>query len=403
MTTFIYKAKKANAETVTGQINAQSQDEAVELINQLGLLPITINPVVGKNEPVHFNKHRKLPSKEIYVFTRQLANLVKSGVSVLRSINILKEQSENRFLKKILENIAYQINNGRSLSDAFAEYPNIFSLLYVTMVRAGEESGNLQAMLDSIATYQRSQEELRSRVRTAIAYPILMFFVGMGTVYFMFSFVLPRMSALFDTMGDQLPLPTRILLKLSALVSQWGLWSIFALTVFAYLMTQWAKSRIGKKTLSHMVLNIPLIGDILLRSELARFCRTLVLLSQGGVSLVGALQVAIPLLENEVVKAHLIKCRETLIAGGSFGETLKKSDKIPSMMGYLVAVGEETGNLDDVLLELALTYENETNEKIKIMTTLLEPIMILAIGLVIAFIVFAMLLPIFQLDVMGGT
>jgi len=151
------------------------------------------------------------------------------------------------------------------------------------------------------------------------------------------------------------------------------------------------------------VLNIPLIGDILLRTELARFCRTLVLLIRGGVSLVGALHVAIPLLQNDLVKAQLIKCRESLIAGGSFGETLKKSSKIPSMMGYLVAVGEETGNLEEVLLELGDTYESETNEQIKIMTTYLEPLIIMFISVVIGFIVIAMLLPIFQLDIMSGT
>jgi len=403
MITYTYKAKRANAETVTGQISAQSQDEAVELINQLGLLPITVDPLAGKDEPVHLSKHRKIPSKETYIFTRQLANLVKSGVTILRAINIMAEQTDNRVLKKVLSNIASQIQNGKSMSDSFAEYPNIFSSLYVTMVRAGEESGNLHAMLESIALYQHAQEEIRSKVRSAVAYPIFMLFVGVGTIYFMFSFVLPRMASLFDTMGDQLPLPTQILLKISQIISQWGLWSVFIFVVVIFLLTQWAKSKPGKKTLSYLVLNIPLFGDMLLRRELARFCRTLVLLNQGGVSLVNALQIAIPLLENDVVKTDFVKCRENLITGGSFGETLKKSKKIPSMMGYLVAVGEETGSLDDVLLELAQTYENETNEQIKIMTTYLEPLMILAIGLVIGFIVIAMLLPIFQLDVMSGS
>jgi type II secretory pathway component PulF len=217
----------------------------------------------------------------------------------------------------------------------------------------------------------------------------------------MLSFVLPKMSGLFTTMGEQLPLPTKILLGASQAVNQWGLFAILAVTVGVFLVLQWAKSGPGKRVLSRFILGIPLIGDILLKTELARFCRTLVLLNQGGISLVHSLQIAIPILENEVVKNHLIHCKETLLAGGSFGETLKRSAQIPTMMGYLIAVGEESGNLDEVLIELAVSFETETNERIKVMTTLLEPVLILAIGLIVGFIVFAMLLPIFQLDIMS--
>jgi len=402
MITYKYKAKKSNAQSVEGEIKAASQDEAIELINQLGLLPVSVIAQSSDDHIELVNSRARIKSKERYIFTKQLANLIKSGVSILRSINIIAEQTQNKLFKKILLNISERINSGSTFSGSLEQYPKIFSSLYITMVHAGEESGSLQEMLESLASFQSAQEDIRSKVRLAVSYPCLMLFVGIGTVYFMLSFVMPRMSSLFTTIGDDLPLPTKILLSSSDMVSQWGLWFFIGFAMFIFLMMRWAKSHIGNRMISSFVLNLPLIGDILLKSELLRFCRTIVLLSQGGVSLVNALHISIPMLGNEVVKGQLILCREELIAGGSFGEMLKKSNKIPSMMGYLVSVGEESGNLDEVLLELAQTYENETNEKIKIMTTLLEPIMILIIGLMIGFIVFAMLLPIFQLDIMSS-
>ncbi|HLF19099.1 MAG TPA: type II secretion system F family protein [Candidatus Omnitrophota bacterium] len=401
MATYIYRAKKSTAETVTGTVKAQSQDEAIDLINQLGLLPISVKPQEEREESGAISRTRTVSSKERYIFTKQLANLLKSGVTILRALAIIGEQTHNRFLRRVIEHIGHQIKNGKSLSQALSVYPNLFSSLYVTMVAAGEESGNLQSMLVSVAEYQFREEEIRSKVRMAVAYPILMLIVGGATIYFMLSFVLPKMSGLFANMGEQLPLPTQILLGVSKAINQWGLFGILAAVVGVFVVLQWAKSAYGKRVLSQFILGIPLIGDILLKTELARFCRTLVLLNQGGISLVHSLHIAIPILENEVVKNHLIRCKEALLAGGSFGETLKKSSQIPTMMGYMISVGEESGSLDEVLIELAVSFEGETNERIKVMTTLLEPVLILAIGVIVGFIVFAMLLPIFQLDIMS--
>ena len=401
MATYVYKAKKSTAETVTGKITAGSQEEAVELINQLGFLPVSVFP----EEELPALRKRSLPrrikQKELYLFSRQLANLLKSGVSILRALQIISEQTGNGYFRKVIMDIHREVKNGKSLSEGLAQFPKIFSSLYVTLVHAGEESGRLQQMLVNIAMYQRRQAEIFSKVRTALAYPVLMAFVGVATVYFVLTFVLPKMMGLFNSIGEQLPLPTLILIKISYFLSHWWPALLIGIGGLTALLRLWGLSHSGRSAWSRVALHLPLFGPVILRSELSRFARTLVLLLEGGVSIIKALEISIPSLRNEIIKDHLLRCKKTLTTGGSFGESMKKSNEIPAMMGHLISVGEESGNLNEVLSEIADTYEQETNEQVKIMTTLLEPLMILLIGGVIGFIVFAMLLPIFQIDVLS--
>ncbi len=398
MTTYVYRAKKNSAETVSGQILAHTQDEAIDLISQLGLLPVSIEAKADSAQTQSV-RYQKVKTKDICVFSRQLANLLKSGVSILRSLAILEEQTMQPYFKKVISNIAWGIKNGRSFSDCLSEYPLIFSPLYITMINAGEESGNIQEMLISISIYQQRQEEVLSKVRIALAYPILMAVVGVGTIYFILSFVLPKMASLFDNMGSQLPLPTKILLTISSiLVKGWAV-ALIAILLIGLSIKRWAQSAQGRLILSKVFLRLPLFGEIILKSELSRFCRTVVLLMKSGVPIVRSLQIAIPILSNEVIKAQLTKSKNDLTGGGSLGENLRQSSEIPPMMAHMIAIGEESGNLNEVFNEVATTYEQETDEKIKVMTTLFEPMMILVIGLIVGFIVFAMLLPIFQMDV----
>ena len=401
MTTFIYKAKKNTAETVAGEINAQTQEEAIDLINQLGLLPVSVKPQEAGNENIDLGRPRNVKSVEFFVFSRQLANLLKSGVAVLRALSIMEEQTSSPYFRKVIAAIVQGIKHGKSLSECLEEFPHIFSSLYITMVRAGEEGSNLQDMLVSVSIYQRRQEEIRGKVRMALAYPVFMAAVGLLTVYFILTFVLPKMFGLFDSIGEALPLPTVILLKISGFLNQGGLWWLVIGAVGCLLFGRWAKGKAGRSALSQVLLKIPMLGDVLLKTELSRFSRTLVLLLQSDVSIIKALQISIPILSNELVKKHLYRCQEALETGSSFGESLREAKEMPSMMGHLISVGEESGNLTEVLTEIAETYEQETDESIKMFTTLLEPVMILLVGLVIGFIVFAMLLPIFQVDILS--
>jgi type II secretory pathway component PulF len=398
MTTFVYKAKKNSSETVTGTIKALNRDEAIELINQLGLLPVSVDPEKGEIAESS-SKIARIKNKELYLFSRQLANLLKSSVSLIKALSIIGDQTTHPYFKKIVTDICWEVKNGKSFSESLSAYPDIFSTLYLTMIRAGEESGNLHGMLESIAKYQRSQEEIYSKVRLALAYPLFMLIVGVGTIYFVLSVVFPKMAGLFDNLGDNLPLATSILLSISQAITQRWYFIVLVIFVSGFIISRWAISEKGKAMLSRLILNTPLFGELVLKVDLARFCRTMVMLNHSGVSLLRALQISIPLIGNQLIRDKFSKAKEQLEGGESLGESLKDFTYIPKMMTHLITIGEEAGNLDGVLTEIADTFEQETDEKIKIMTTLLEPLMILIIGTVIGFIVFAMLLPIFQADI----
>lgn len=398
MSTYFYKAKKNTAETVNGTINARTQEEAVELISDLGLIPVHVEEKRVETKLNNLRKPKKVRPKEVFVFSRQLSNLLRTGVPVLRALSILEGQTQNDYFQSVIAYIANDIKNGETMSDSLSNFSDIFSSLYITMVHAGEESGNLQDILMSLADYQQQQEELSSKVRMALAYPCLMGIVGFLTVYFVMTFVFPKMANLFDTMGDNLPLPTKILMHVSDALSIGWVWILICLLTVTFAMLRWVKSAKGRASISRFILGLPIFGSIILKTELTRFCRTVVLLLKSGVSVIMSLQIATPILSNDILKAKLLMCIDNLVAGGSLGASLQNVKEIPAMMGHLICVGEETGNLTDVLNEVAHIYEQETAEQIKIMTTLLEPLMILSIGLVIAFIVFAMLLPIFQIN-----
>ena len=401
MTTYVYKAKKKSAETVTGQISAQNQDEAVDLITQLGMLPVSIEeelPGKARDEALSV---KKIKSKELYLFSRQLGNLLKAGVSLPKALTIIEQQTENLYFKKVIAHLLWQIKNGKSFSQALSQYPPIFSHLYVTMIKAGEESGDLEKMLATVVTYQKYQEETFSKLRMALAYPLFMAVMGTGTVIFILSFVLPKLIVLFQNVGEDLPMPTRILIALSQLFHRG--WYVLLILLGSGIIG-WQRLSVFDKTrhtFSRALLKIPLLGEMLLKDQLARFCRTLVMLLKSGISIVHSLAIAIPVINNEILKEQFIKCHSEITLGKSFGFSIKQRQFIPSMMGHLITVGEESGNLNEVLDDIADSYEQETNERLRILTTLLEPAMILVMGGIIGFIVFAMLLPIFQLDVMG--
>lgn len=399
MPSFLYKAKKGAHEAVTGEITAQNLEEAVELIHQMGLLPVQVEE--GNAHPSNTLRSkvnvRRVSLRELYSFSRQLAGLLKAGIPILRALTVLQTQTGHKHFKRVIEDISLGIKNGRPFSSCLGDYPGVFSSLFVAMVHAGEESGNLPEMLLSVAQHQRSQADIISKVRTAMAYPAFMGVIGVGTIFFILTFVMPKITALFSNV-QQLPLPTVILLNLSAFLRVTWLWILVTVLAAGIGIQFWARSAAGQFTLSYFKLRIPFFGKFLLKVELARFCRTMELLLKSGIPILRSIQIAIPTVGNEIVRQILVGSQADLMAGGSFGASLQRSKLIPAVVGHLIAVGEESGNLTEALRDVSDGYEQETAETIKTFTTLLEPLMILTIGSVVGFIVFAMLLPIFQVD-----
>ncbi len=405
MAIYKYSAKKDPLNTVEGRIEAASEKEAVEKISLLGYTPIEIEQESQARELSigHLLKTAlRLRSREITIFSRQLASLLKSGVPILKSLDIISEQSENHSFKGILRDIYKQIEDGATFSSVLAQYPAIFSPLYIAMIRAGEDSGALPEVLLKIADYRAKQEDMVSRMRMAMAYPILMACVGIGTVIFMLSFVMPRLMGLYKDMQQTLPLPTKILLSISRGLQQWWVWIYLFLILFFILLiiNRYLRTKAGRIAFSLFQLHIPVIGTLVLKAELARFSRTLELLLRSGIPIIKAITITIPVLGNELIKNQFYTSFKDLEQGGSLGRSLKNSKLIPLFMSNLIIVGEESGKLDQALTELAGSYERDTDEAIRIMGSLLEPLMILGMGLIVGFIVVAMLLPIFEINVM---
>ncbi len=401
MPSYFYKAKKDAINAITGQISAQNEEDALEMINQLGLIPVSIEE--SNAEGVLFRDIRevKVKGKELYLFSKQLANLLKSGVTLLKALEVLSEQTKTVYFSKVLDDISIGVKSGRSFSACLEDYPSIFSPLFVAMVRAGEEMGKLQKMLNSVADFLKAQEEFSSKVRSAMVYPLFMLVIGVSTVIFILTFVMPKMAVIFAGAGQALPLPTRIVMSISQYFKAYGLGTIIVGAIIFLGFNRWRSTTRGSIIIGQFLLNLPWIRDFVLKVDLARFTRTLSLLLESGLTIIRSIEMATPTMHNPQLKMDLHLCIQSLAGGENLGTCLSRSSLIPPMMVQLITVGEESGSLQESLRDIAESYESDINETTKMITTVLEPVLILAVGAVVGLIVFAMLLPIFSMDLMA--
>ena len=405
MPLFKYRAKDGPS-NVEGTVEAQTREDAVEKINKMGYLPVRVEDKIDNESDKNIaSRHLFAPrvkSKDVTIFSRQLASFVKSGVPILRGLSIISEQAENPAFREVLDVIRYEIKEGASFSATLKKYPKIFPPLYVAMVKSGESSGNLNEVLLRIADHRQKQEAIVSRVRSALAYPILMTLVGGGTIFFMLTFVMPRLMRIFIRMEQDLPGPTKFLLNISSALQHGWMWLLVGLIAIIILIKQGSKTKVQKSFISHLKLRLPLLGPFYHKSELAQFSRTFELLIKSSIPILKAIKIAVPILDNTLIQYELMNSYKDLEEGSSFGKSLARSEVFPKFMTSLIIVGEESGRLDEALGEIASTYERDTDEAIKVMTSLLEPILILVMGLIVGFIVVAMLLPIFEINMMAG-
>lgn len=417
MPQFAYRAKKGPSDVVNGTLEAASVEEALEKLDGMGLLPVRVDEVGASKADGAAPKKRasdsapaqaapaprrlkggRIKSSQITMFGRQLSSLIKSGVPILRALWIISEQTDSVALRAFLSQAQDEIKNGSTLSSVLVRYPKLFPPVYIAMVRAGEDSGTLQETLLRVSEYRKKQEDLASKVRSASAYPALMALTGAGTILFMLAFVIPKLTTLFDRMGEALPLPTQILMAVSNALRTPPFWAGAAVLAAAVTAAVRFKSERASLFWSRAALSAPFVKDFVLKTELARFSRTLELLVRCGTPIMRAIEITAPVVENRVLRRVFEQAQKDLGGGGTLGQTLKRSRDIPLFMTNLVSVGEESGSLDDALGEIASFYEAETEEAVKTVTSLLEPLMILGMGLIVGFIVIAMLLPMFELN-----
>lgn len=400
MPKFTYQAKKGPLEKVCGTIEAKNQPQAIALLEQSGLFPIRIEEIAKDACGYRPAALKRIRQQDLTVFTRQFSNLVESGLTVTQALNVLSQQTINSSLKNIIIDIENRIKDGSTLSDSLNCYPKQFSQFYCAVVKAGEISGALEVVLNRLADFSEQEEKIRSDIISALAYPTLIVSVGLITIYVLLTFVVPKLTSMFEEMGQSLPLPTQILINISnTLQTYWWLILLSITTIF--FVFKRTKSYDERLFWDKLVLNLPLIGKTIQKSEMAHFVRTLSLLLESGVSILVSLEAVSNTIINSAIKTEILKISQDIKDGASLSSAVKKSHHFPAYVANIINVGEESGALEKSLKRIAVSYEQELGRHMRIMVSLLEPIMILIMGLLVAFIVAAMLLPIFQINLMA--
>jgi len=403
MPRFLYKAKRGPTEILEGKIEAENQNQAAVKLSGMGLYTLSIEEetaaFIKKSRRRIFLK-KAIPLRDLSNFTRQLSNLLDSGLTMLNALNILIEQSENPNLKHITGLIRDDVRDGTTFSGALAKHPKVFSTLYVNMVASGEISGALEEVLRRLSDFLEKDEENIAKIRSSMAYPALMAFVGFITIFVLLSFVAPRLTAIFIDLGQALPLPTVVLVAISRFFARFWLFIIILIILGIAAFNRWINTKEGKAVFDVFKLKVPFIGPFIQKAEIARFGRTLGTLVENGVPIIQALAVGTATLDNQVIKAEMEKAKKEVVEGAPLSQSIKKSKHFPTMMTNMIAVGEESGQLEKALFKVADAYDADIDRNIKTMTSLLEPALILFMGLIVGFIVISMLLPIFQLNLM---
>lgn len=396
MPTFRYSAFNQKGTEVSGTVDAAGETEARLQLKQKGLYAKEIAPAVEGGKRKLFSSGVSVP--DLSLATRRLATLLGSAVPVYEAVATLWEQEAPGELKKVLGRVRDRLAEGQGLAQSMAAEPAVFSESYIGMVAAGEASGALEVVLERLAEFQEDQAEVRSRVITALIYPAIMVVVGTAVMLVLLGFVVPKISAVFETNKATLPMVTIILIKASALVRK-GWWLLLAMGIALYAgYKRLIKSEELVRKRDRLILKLPVAGQLWQRLVLSRFAKVLGLLLQSGVPIIKAMDITGEAVVNREYKAFLIEARESLMQGGSLSASLKASPLFPPLLTHMTAVGEKSGELDGMLIKAGDAFQKEFNATVTRSMAMLEPLLILGMGLTIGFMVIAVLLPIMQLN-----
>jgi type IV pilus assembly protein PilC len=400
MPTFTYKGLKADGGTVTADITAADERTAARQLRTQGITvqSLASKKAAGLNIEIPFlsSLFGGVRVKDLSVFTRQFATMISAGLPLVQCLQALGQQAERKSFQDVIGRLASDVEGGSTLSEAMARHPRVFDELFVNLVHVGEIGGVLDSMLARLAIYMEKADALRHRVRTAMMYPVLVVTVALGVVTFLLVFIIPIFTSFYDKAGVALPAPTQFVVSLSKFIIQyWYLLVGGAIGGFVGFRAYY-KTDQGRTTVDRFLLRAPIFGVLLRKIAVARFTRTLSALISGGVPILDALRITAKTAGNRIVENAVMDARERVTAGQTLAEPLRQSKVFPAMVVQMVAVGEQTGQLDNMLAKVADYYEDEVDVAVSGLTALLEPIMIVFLGIVVGGIVISMYLPIFQ-------
>jgi type IV pilus assembly protein PilC len=398
MPVYQYRARNRLGEMITGSYETADKSDVVLMLKEKGCFPVFIEEQRDNNAYFLLKGFgRRVSFKDLAVFCRQFATVINAGISILASLDILRKQTENPRLRKTLENLFEEVQKGKSLSLVMAKHRDVFPELLVNMVEAGEVSGTLDRVMDRMAAHYEKEYKINQKVKNALVYPSLIAAVAIVVVVFLVTVVLPTFTSMFQQMGAVLPISTRVLMSISYFTRErWGI-LVVMLAGFIFAMRWYSNTRDGREFFDTLKLKLPVIGNVNKRVVTARFARTLGTLMSSGIPLLQGIEVTKKVVGNTAVLKGMEGLEQEIRGGRGLAEPLKRIDVFPPMLTHMVRIGEDTGTLDYILEKTADFYDDEVEGAVNRMTTLLEPAIILAMAVVVAFIVISIVLPMFDM------
>ena len=406
MPIYQWKGRTVSGDVQTGEMTVGSQDE---VLAQLRKKRIIVTYVREKSKPVSLKLKIRGASgvkiKELAVFTRQFATMINAGLPLVQCLDILSQQTENATFKGIIANVMNEVESGSTLAEALRKHPKVFDKLFTNMVQAGEAGGVLDDILLRLASYIEKAEALRRKVKSAMTYPVVVACVAIGATTFMLLFIIPTFAKIFTEFGGDLPLPTKIVMGLSSFLR--GAWYILLgmLIAAVVLYRRYVATESGRRTVDKAMLSVPIFGDVLRKGSIARFTRTLGTLISSGVPILDGLEITAQTSGNKIIEEAIMATRGSIREGETIAQPLRQSKVFPPMVVQMIGIGEETGALDEMLNKIAAFYDDEVNTAVDTLTSVIEPIMIVVMGLLVGGMVVAMYMPMFKLVsvVAGGS
>lgn len=401
MAVYACKVRDARGQQLTKNIEADNLAQARAKLREQGLFPIDITEKQGGDDimaPINnfLAKMQKVKLKEMVIFTRQFATMINSGVALLRALNIMTEQAQSKVFKGILTKVRDGVEEGRSLSEAMKDHPKVFSKLYVSMVAAGEMGGVLDEVLDRLASFLENNARLIGQLKSAMTYPAVVTVIALGIGAFLLTFVIPIFKEMFDSMKVPLPAFTQALINMSNFLRQFWYLVVLGVGGGAYSFVAFIKTPFGRSWFDNVMLKAPIFGDIIRKVAVARFTRTLGTLLRSGVPLMSALEITQDTAGNVHIAAGINKVREAVSEGEGMTKPLEQTKLFPPMVTQMIAIGEESGNVDAMLTKVAEFYDEEVEQAVNALTSLLEPLMMVGIGGMVGSLIIGMYLPMFS-------
>jgi len=400
-TVFLWEGKTRQGNVQKGEISANNKEEVMALLRKQNITPVN---VAAKPREIKISfGDPKVSDKDVVILTRQLATMIDAGLPLVQCLEILGSQTENKTLSKTIIQVRSDVESGATFAEALKKHPKVFDNLYVNMVAAGEAGGILDTILGRLAAYMEKFAKIKRQIKSAMIYPAVILFVAVAVVAILLVVVVPMLADMFKESGQALPLPTRIVIAVSDFLKSWGgLILLVSIVGGIFGIKNWRKTENGLRTTDRIAMRIPVMGSLITRVSVAKFTRTLGTLMTSGVPILEGLIIVAKTAGNKIVEEAIMQTRQSVSEGKTLAEPLSKAKVFPAMVTQMISVGEATGALDNMLNKIADFYDEEVDSAVAALTSLLEPMLMVFLGVTVGFVIIAMYMPIFQMGSLAG-